>query len=197
MERAIHLPNNEQQGGKHAKGLKRVGENERLNAAAPRVEPDESHHQHHGEGKRNVQRVEHKPLQHHADDAEFDGRAQDFRQQKETCTRLIGLLPQARLQITIDGGEVEPIVNRQQHKGHHHIAHGKAQAHLQIGELRGDSHAGHADKRDTRNGGAHHAKGYQRPRRLPVAPIKSVVGGMACGEPTQNQKRAKINEKCD
>ena len=84
---------------------------------------------------------------------------------------------QPPVEYAVDGGEVQPIVNRQQQESHEEIADDESQAGLQIGHVHLQHHARHRDERDARNGGSNHAKSHHIPRRLTVAPIERFVGG--------------------
>lgn len=192
-----HLPDDEQQGREHTSGLQRVGPHQRLDAAAARVEPDERHHAHHRQRKRDAQRVEHEALQDDTHHIEPGRRTRHLRQQEEPRARLVRPPSQPVLQISIDGGEVHAVVDRQQDECHRHIAQDEAQARLQVRHVRVQHHAGHADKCHPRYRRPHHAKSHHIPRRLSVAAIERIVVGPAAGQAAEQHQQGKIDKNCN
>ena len=121
-----HLIYNKEKGGKHAECLKGVGPYQCLDASLACIEPDEHHHRWHGEPEGNTDVVEHEMLQDEAHHKEAHGCSCHLRQKEEGSSRLVGTVAQPVEQIGIDGGEVVPIIYRQQDESHQEVTHDEA-----------------------------------------------------------------------
>ena len=125
-ELSCHLIYNKDKRGKHAECLKGVGPYQCLDASLACIEPDEHHHRWHGEPEGNTDVVEHEVLQDEAHHEEAHGCSCHLRQQKEGSSRLVGTVAQPVEQIGIDGGEVVPIIYRQQDESHQEVTDDEA-----------------------------------------------------------------------
>ena len=192
VELAHHMEEDKNQGRKHADGLERVRPHQCLDAAAPRVEPDQRHHSHDRQRKRHAELIQDEPLEDDADHIEPHGSPRHLRKEKEGCSRLIGAHAQTLLQIRVDGGKIQPVVYRQKHKGHEEITDDETQAGLHVGHAGMLHHARHAHEGNTRDARAHHAEGHHIPRRPPVGPVESVVVSTANRHPAEEQQDGEI-----
>ena len=165
-----YLPYYSNEGGEHAERLQGVGPYQRLDAAATGVEPHEGEEHEDGEGDM--------PSQHEADDIagyeELRSRAQQFRQQEERCSRLIGCLTEG-LEDGVDRRDAVAVIVWQEEVGHDDIARNEAGAYHEVREAGMCYHAGDADKRDTGDAGTHHAEGHHVPRRLALATEEDII----------------------
>ena len=101
----------------------------------------------------------------------------------------MGPEPEAVVEIGVDGGEVESVIDGKQDKCHQQVAEDKTHAHLQIGHARGGYHAGDAHKGDSAYAGTYHAEGYGPPWRLAAGTEEGLVVVPApCGERKQEQQ---------
>lgn len=146
-ELARHLIYNQSQSCKHAERLQAVGPNERLDAAAPRVEPNQRHHRHDGGQERRSEYL----LHDEADHVEPRRRARHLREQEEGRTRFVGLASESLSEEGVNRREVQFVIDRQQHEGHHDVAEDKTEAGLHIRHVLPQHHPGHRDKGDARN----------------------------------------------
>ena len=125
-ELSYNLTYNKKKRSKHTECLKGVGPYQGLDASLAGVEPDEHHHRWHGEPEGNADVIEHEALQDEAYDKEAHGCSRHLRQQKEGSPRLVGTVAQPAEQISVDGGEVVPIIYRQQDESHQEVTHDEA-----------------------------------------------------------------------
>ena len=133
-------------------------------------------------------------MQNDAHHIEFQGSARELGDDEERGPGGVGAAAETAVEIGIDGGEVEPVVERQKHECHHKITDNKAEASLHIGHLRVQHHARNAHKRDTRHRCPNHAKCHKIPRRLPVAAKKRVVAFVTSGVSTYDVENGKVDE---
>ena len=189
-----HAEDDEHQRGEDAQRLDRVGPDERADAAATGVEPDEQNECRHGEGKRHMTGIEDKALENHADDIELHRRPRHLADEKEEGATEIAALAQPALQIGVDARQPALVIHRHEHKGHGKVSQDISHAHLQIGHLHAEHHAGHGDKRHARDAGPDHAEGNHRPRRTVTRAEEVTVVGLATGQPRQGEQAKEIHE---
>ena len=193
-----HMIDNQDERSKHAGSLEGIRPHQRLDATLAGIEPDEHHHHRYRHPERNSHSIEHEPLQQNADHEKADCRSRHLRQQKERSTRLVGTFAQSLLQIAVDGGEIIPVVDRQQEKTYQEVAQDKADAHLQIGHICLHHHTRHTHEGDARDRGAHHSESHHIPRRTPVRPIESfIAAGTPCRNMAEEQQHAEICQNRD
>ena len=159
-----HLVDDKEKGCEHTESLKGVGPHQCLDASLACIEPDKQHHRRHCEPEGNTDAIEHEALKDEAHHEETHGGSRHLRQQEEGCPRLIGTVTKPVEQIGVDGGEVVPIVDRQQDESHQEIPHDEAQAHLQVSHAALHRHARYTDEGDARDGSSHHAESHHVPR---------------------------------
>ena len=146
-----HIIYNKYKGGKHARGLERVGPHQCLYTASACIQPYQQCHAHYRDNEGHADGIEHKSLQDDAHHIEAHGSTRHLRNQEEPRSRLVRALAEPPLQISVDGGEIESVINRQQHKGYDKIAQNKSYTRLDVGHVGAHGHARHTDKRYTRN----------------------------------------------
>ena len=78
VEHGRHLHDDEDEGREHAKGLKRVGPHQGLDASAPRIQPDKRHQRQRSDHERHPHGIEYKPLQEHAHHIKLNRRTRHF-----------------------------------------------------------------------------------------------------------------------
>jgi hypothetical protein len=98
----------------------------------------------------------------------------------------------AGLQVAVDGGEVEPVIQWQQHKRHYHIAYEITNNHLHVGKAFGIYLARHTHKGNSAERSAYHAIGYQKPVAVLLAYVKGFIGGTARGVESNAQQHYKV-----
>ena len=184
----------QQQRGQNAKRLKRIGPHKCADAAPSGVEPDEKDERRHRHGKRHMIGVEDKTLKDHTDDIELHGRSRHLADEKKRRAGGVAPCAQPPLQIGVDTRQPEMVVNRQQHEGNSKVTEDITHAHLQVGHLHAEHHAGHRDKRHARYAGTNHAEGHHRPRRAMARNEEISVVGLAARQPRQSQQQQKIDE---
>ncbi len=164
-------------GGQQEGGLQRVGPHHCLYPPAEGVEQDDGDEHRGGHPKRYAPPPEHKLIQHEHHEIHPQRRAQESRQQEEQRPRLFGSRAEPLPEVGIDGGEVQPIVERQQEEGDDRIANQIAENQRQVGELSRIDPARHRHESHARQGSSNHAVGHHRPGRPPLAAEKGVVAG--------------------
>lgn len=175
VQTAHRRHDDEHEGSEHAGGLERVRPHEGLHSGTARVEPDEQYHHHYRTRKRHMPGIEHEMLEDEANHIEPHRCANEFGDNEERRTGLVAASAEALAQITVYGGEVQLVIYGQEDKCHGEIARDEAQAHLQVGHIALEHHAGHGNEGYAGDGRTHHAKGHHRPRTLPVAAEESLV----------------------
>ena len=128
---------------------------------------------------------------------EAHGSTRHLREQKEGGTRPMAFPPKTLLKKTIDGREVQLVIDGQQQECHGEITQDESQAGLHVGHIGVHHHARHTDEGHTRDAGPHHAIGHHVPWRPSVAAIERVVVRPACRQPADNHEQCAIGEKCD
>ena len=146
-----HIIYNKYKGGKHARGLERVGPYERLYSTTTRVQPYKQRHATHRHHEGHAYGIEHKTLQNDAHHIETYGGSRHLRHEEKPRSRLVRTLAKTPLQIGVDGGEIESVINRQQHKGYDEISQDESYTRLDVGHVDAHGHARHTDKRYARD----------------------------------------------
>lgn len=126
------------------------------------------------------------------------GSSQQLRNQEKRCSRLVRASSEASAQVSINGSQIQPVIQRQQYMGDDEIADGKPQTRLHVSHVDAAHHAGNRHKRNSGERCAYHAKRYDEPRRLAVATEKSVVVGMSVGgESGYQQQKPEVKKYRD
>ena len=172
---SAHLHDDEHQCREQHHGLQAVAPHDGADAAVARIEPYQQQHDEHRKAEAHAIRAEDHLLQDEAHEVETDAGTDELAHEEERSTRSVAGQPEATVQIGIDAGQVEPIVHRQQDKGHSGIAQYEAHARLQVGHLRDGHHARHADERHSAHAGTYHAEGHRPPGRPPSGTEEGVV----------------------
>lgn len=168
----------EHYGHDEAKGLEGVGPDERLDAAAEGVEPDQEGGNRHINPERNMQRVAHERLQGDAHEHEAYGRSRHLRDEEEPRTGVVTLSPEPVAEVFVDGGELHAVVEGREDEGDNQLPHDEAHKHLQVAHATCGHHARHRDKGDARQAGANHGEGHHVPVRLAVADEETCIVGL-------------------
>jgi hypothetical protein len=80
--------------------------------------------------------VEHEPLRHPRRQVQPGRRTQQPREQEEIDPVLLRRRAEPMLQVGVNGGDLKPVVERQQHVRDDHVPGHIPEHHLQIGEVR-------------------------------------------------------------
>ncbi len=72
------------------------------------------------------------------------------------------------LEVSINGNDIQPVIQRHQNADDGPVAKQVAQHHLEITKSDFTHIAGHGNKRNARQGGANHTECHEVPGRLPV-----------------------------
>ena len=163
-ESANHCPQDAAEGEEHTERLQSIGAHNGLDAAAARVEPDEQQCDESGERIGDAERFGNELLEHEYHEVESRGCTGEFAKEEEECPCSVGVFPKAFAQISVDGGELEAIVERQEQESYGYIAKEKAGAHLKVRHLRCAHPARYGNERYARDAGAYHTKSYHPPR---------------------------------
>ena len=190
---AHDLVDNEHQGREKTERLEGISPNQRFDAPLARVEPDQSDHDHYRERKRDGIGIENKSLQDDTDHIETDGSTRHLGKKEKGGTRLVGPSTQPIAQISIDGSEMQTIIDREEDKGNGKITQDEAKAHLQIGHARLERHTWDRDKGNARNRSPDHTEGYHIPRRTAIRTKESLIVRLTCREPAKQQKDKEID----
>ena len=114
---------NKEESCKETQRLEGVRPDKRFDASPAGIEPNEQHHDCDSDGERYAPYIRNELLQQHADDIESDDGTRKFRQQEERGSRLVRPRAETLAQVTVDGSQVVPIIQRQQQECHHDVAH--------------------------------------------------------------------------
>ena len=126
IERPYYLVYNKEKSCEHTNCLERIRPHQRLDTSTACVKPNQTDHSHDSEGEWDTILLEDKALQNDAHHIETHGGTRHLRQEEEPCSRFIGIMPQTPLQITIDGSQIQPVIDGKQQKCHQEIADNKA-----------------------------------------------------------------------
>ena len=149
VERRGHGQHNGHQREQQAKCLQRVGPHDGAYAAAVRVEPDEAHGGCRRRCKGYAVGVEDEFLQDETHQIEPQRGAQQLGYEEERSSRAVGLASQPVAEVGVDGSQVEPVIEREQHVGNDDVAREETHARLQVGHVDASHHARDGDKRDS------------------------------------------------
>lgn len=115
-------------------------------------------------------------------------------QKEERGPRLIGVLSDPVSQISVDGGQVQLVIKRQQNVGDDEIAYEEAETGLHIGHVDAAYHARDRNEGDSRKGGSDHSERYDIPGRTAVAAEERVIVGMTAGKAGYEQQHSEIEQ---
>ncbi len=90
----------------------------------------------------------------------------------------MGIDPKPFLEISINRGEIHPVIQGYQHKGDDQITEQVAQHHLEIKKVAASHAAGNTHESDTAERSADHTKGHQHPVAVAVTDEKRFVVGV-------------------
>ncbi|EJX06753.1 hypothetical protein EVA_05138 [gut metagenome] len=186
----------EHQKGEHGDdqtgGLQGVGAHEGCGAAFLGVTPDKEE----GEGYRQwvgyTYRAGNELLKYEADKVEAGGSSCEFAQQEEEGADAVGMGAETQTKVGVDAGQVQPVVEWEEEKGHGKVAETETGAHLEVGHACGTHPAGYGDEGDTRHAGADHAECYHPPGGTAPGAEEGVVVVLFCSLGCNPQQQEKI-----
>ena len=197
--RHIQLAEQETDAGKqahqHAGRLQRIGPDDGFHAALVGVQQDHAQDHHCAEPERHAQAVEDDGLQNIHDQVQPRRGTHQARQDEEPGSALVRPLAQAHVEVGINRGELQTVVQRQQDVRDGNVAEYIADQDLAIAKAVAPDRAGDADEGDAGQGRADHAERHQHPVRAFVTDEKTVVGGVAGRGPGHGEQEGKIADE--
>ena len=118
----------------------------------------------------------------------------EFGQKEERGPCLIGVLSDPVSQISVDGGQVQLLIKRQQNVGDDEIAYEEAETGLHIGHVDAAYHTRDRNEGDSRKGGSDHSERNDIPGRTAVAAEERVIVGMTAGKAGYEQQHSEIEQ---
>lgn len=118
----------------------------------------------------------------------------EFGQKEERGPCLIGVLSDPVSQISVDGGQVQLVIQRQQNVGDDEIAYEEAETGLHIGHVDAAYHTRDRNEGDSRKGGSDHSERNDIPGRTAVAAEERVIVGMTAGKAGYEQQHSEIEQ---
>ena len=115
-------------------------------------------------------------------------------QKEERGPRLIGVLSDPVSQISVDGGQVQLVIKRQQNVGDDEIAYEETETGLHIGHVDAAYHTRDRNEGDSRKGGSDHSERNDIPGRTAVAAEERVIVGMTAGKAGYKQQYSEIEQ---
>lgn len=115
-------------------------------------------------------------------------------QKEERGPCLIGVLSDPVSQISVDGGQVQLVIKRQQNVGDDEIAYEEAETGLHIGHVDAAYHTRDRNEGDSRKGGSDHSERNNIPGRTAVAAEERVIVGMTAGKAGYEQQHSEIEQ---
>ena len=97
-------------------------------------------------------------------------------------------------QIRVDGGQVQPVIKRQQNVGDDEIAYEEAETGLHIGHVDAAYHTRDGNEGNSRKGGSDHSERNNIPGRTAVAAEERVIIGMTAGKAGYKQQYSEIEQ---
>ncbi len=190
-----HLKNQQNESRNQTNRLQSIGPHNGFDATSVRVQPNEKNRHSGRHHKRHMPRVEDDILQNKYDQIKTYARPHGAREQKERSTGFIGIRSEALLQISVNTGEVEPVIERKQHVGNNQVAEKEPENHLHIGKLRATHPARHRHKAHTRDGRTEHADGHHPPGRFAVSEKECIIVGALAPYNVRNKpERREVND---
>ena len=138
--------------------------------------------------------VEYIMLENEAYQIEARRGSDELGQKEERGPRLIGVLSDPVSQISVDGGQVQLVIQRQQNVGDDEIAYGETETGLHIGHVDAAYHTRNGNEGDSRKGGSDHSERNDIPRRAAVAAEERVIVGMTAGKAGYEQQHSEIEQ---
>lgn len=115
-------------------------------------------------------------------------------QKEERGPCLIGVLSDPVSQISVDGGQVQLVIKRQQNVGDDEIAYEEAETGLHIGHVDAAYHTRNGNEGNSRKGGSDHSERNDIPGRTAVAAEERVIVGMTAGKAGYEQQHSEIEQ---
>ena len=109
-------------------------------------------------------------------------------------SRLISVPSDPVSQIRVDGGQVQPVIKRQQNVGDDEIAYEEAETGLHIGHVDAAYHTRNGNEGNSRKGGSDHSERNNIPGRTAVAAEERVIIGMTAGKAGYKQQYSEIEQ---
>ena len=195
-EAEIQLARDGGDGQHHAEqqegGLEGVRPDERLDAAAVGVGQNQRDGDADRQPERDVPLVEDEGLKDIGRQEQSGRRARRARQNEEQRTDFLRMRAEALTQVAVDGGEVQPVIEREQDLGDHDVANDVAEDDLQIGELIRRDLARHGDERDAGERIADEPERDGIPRRRLVTEEVRGIARVAAGGPGNQQQEPEV-----
>ena len=178
-------------------GLQGIGPYNGLDATGKSVEEDDGDEDHRGDPEGDAPGGEDKLVEHVDHEVHAEGGAEEARDDEEEGARALAAEAEALLEVGIDGGEVETVVERQEDEGYSGIAEDIAEDHGEIEPLVGQHVAGDGHEGDAGEGGADHTVGHHGPRGLAAGAEEGLIafGPTPIGEPHDEEKEQRIGCK--
>ena len=118
----------------------------------------------------------------------------DLGQKEKGSSRLISVPSDPVSQIRVDGGQVQPVIKRQQNVGDDEIAYEEAETGLHIGHVDAAYHTRNGNEGNSRKGGSDHSERNNIPGRTAVAAEERVIIGMTAGKAGYKQQYSEIEQ---
>lgn len=177
-----------------AEGLERICPDQRFHSALERIQPDEEHRQTHIGPKRTTERFEYDQLERQAHEEETDSRTEHLGNEEKPCPRLVGRKSEPLLQVAVNGHQIHPVEERDQHESNDQLSGHEAQYHLQVGESTAGHHARHGYEGHTRYTGADHGKSHHVPRGFAIADEEAGIIRLAARDDGNTEKENEIDD---
>ena len=169
------------------RGLEGVGPNQRLDPALVGIGEDQRDDGRDGDPKGNAPPVEHKHLDDTGREIQPGCCAQCAGDQKESRATLLSRWTKTFPEITVNGGEIKAVVERQQNSRNHHVTDHVSKHDLEIRKLILANRTRDGDEGYSRERIANHSEGHCVPRRSLVPEKIGIVGGIAARVPGDHE----------
>ena len=178
--------------------LQHVGPHHRLHSATEGVEQDDADEHHRDSPEGHTPSPEDKLVEHKYHQVHAQRRPHEAGDNEKEGSGPLGGDAETLLEIAIDRGEAEPVIQRQQHKGDDRIAQHIAEHQGHIGELAVVHPSRHREERHPGKRSPDHAVSHHRPRRLALPTEKGIVARrLARREPHHRKKQHRVSHKTD
>ena len=174
-----------------------IGPDDGFDARLPGVHPNQRNGDHYRNGKGQFnpkQRPQNKAVQYDGHQIQPKARPHNSREQKERCSGFVAGPTKPATQVSVDGGQLEPVVQRQEHQGNHPVSHQVPQNHLKVGELVAAHGPWNGDESHPGQACANHPKSHYKPRRTAISEKKSLVTSAAPSERAYADAHQEVNE---
>ena len=172
-----NFKNNKDQCRKKKQCLQPIGPDNGFDAAFMTVHPYNQNNSDDGNHKRDTPCIKNHRLKNKRHQIKPSSSSHYLRYQKKPSSRFIGFGTITLIEITVNGSQIEFVIQGKQNIRNDKVPEEKAENHLHIGHIQVPNHSGYRYESNSGNGSANHGKSHHIPFGLLIGTKKSLVIG--------------------